>query len=143
MTELTRKEKIEMLNTMGEEQVFERICGGEAVTAMITSLNVGYRLFSRWLNEEEGRLQRYKAGLEEAGHFYAARALDTAQAATSENVNVARLKVDTDKWMAAKLNQQYDVRQRDVEINISVTDLHAQAAQLIASVEDAEIVEGD
>ena len=50
---------------------------------------------------------------------------------SQKTVNVSRLKVDTDKWIASKLNQKYDTRQRDVAINISVNDLHAQAAQLL------------
>jgi hypothetical protein len=48
------------------------------------------------------------------------------------------LKVDTDKWFASKMNAQYDTRQRDVAINISVTDLHAQAAQLLGDVIDGD-----
>ena len=72
--------------------------------------------------------------------------MDTAQNADPATVNVSRLQVDTDKWIASKLNQQYDVRQKDIAINISVNDLHAQAAQLLGDVddiEDAEIVEED
>ena len=59
------------------------------------------------------------------------------------NVNVARLQVDTDKWMASKLNAQYDTRQRDLAINISVNDLHAQAAQLLGDVIEGEAFEDD
>jgi len=58
-------------------------------------------------------------------------------------VNVARLQVDTDKWIASKLNAQYDTRQRDVAVNISVTDLHAQAAQLLNSVEMRDVIDVD
>ena len=48
------------------------------------------------------------------------------------------------KWYAAKLNQQYDTRQRDVAVNISVTDLHAQAAALLASVQaNDDVIEGE
>ena len=71
------------------------------------------------------------------------RALETAQLAERDNVNVARLQVDTDKWMASKLNAQYDTRQRDVAINISVNDLHAQAAQLLGDVIEGEAFEDD
>jgi len=53
------------------------------------------------------------------------------------------LQVDTDKWMASKLNAQYDTRQRDVAINISVNDLHAQAAQLLGDVIEGEVFEDD
>ena len=97
-----------------------------------------------WVDAERGRKDRYRAAQEAAGHFFASRAVDTAQNADPATVNVSRLQVDTDKWIASKLNQQYDVRQKDIAINISVNDLHAQAAQLLGDVddiEDAEIVD--
>ena len=70
-------------------------------------------------------------------------AVQTAQAVTPDMVNVARLQVDTDKWIASKLNSQYDTRQRDVAVNISVTDLHAQAAQLLNTVEMGDVIDVD
>ena len=85
----------------------------------------------------------YEQALSEAGNYYAERAVDTAQNAQPEDVNVSRLKVDTDKWIASKLNHKYDTRQRDVAINISVNDLHAQAAQLLGDVIDGEAEEVD
>ena len=45
--------------------------------------------------------------------------------------------------MASKLNAQYDTRQRDVAINISVNDLHAQAAALLSDVIEGEAEEVD
>jgi len=40
------------------------------------------------------------------------------------------------------MSPEYDVRQRDVAINISVNDLHAQAAMLLNSVTD-DVIEGE
>jgi hypothetical protein len=52
--------------------------------------------------------------------------------------------VDTDKWMASKRNVAYDVRQRDVAVNISIGDLHAQAAELMREIDAGNVViEGD
>ena len=45
-------------------------------------------------------------------------------------------------WKAAKASPEYDTRQRDVAINISVNDLHAQAAQLLNSV-GGDVIEGE
>jgi hypothetical protein len=58
-------------------------------------------------------------------------------------VNMARLKVDTDKWIAGKLNAQYDVRQRESTLTLKVEDLHAQAAALIAGAVGEEVIEGE
>lgn len=135
------KAKIASIEKIGEEEVLERISTGTSVRTLMKEFEVGYKLFAMWLDAEEGRRGRYEQALVEAGNFYAERAVDTAQNAEPETVNVSRLKVDTDKWIASKLNQKYDTRQRDVAINISVNDLHAQAAQLLGNVIDGEAEE--
>jgi len=136
--------KLAALDQVGEDALFEKLTNGTSVTDLIREHNVGWKLWYRWLDSAQGRRQRYQEALDMAGHFYAARAVQTAQQADVGSVNVARLQVDTDKWYAAKLNQQYDTRQRDVAVNISVTDLHAQAAALLASVQaNDDVIEGE
>ena len=100
--------------------------------------DVGHKLWYRWLDSAPGRRDRYEAALMEAAHYFADRAVKTAQMTDPSTVNADRLKVDTDKWIASKLNSQYDTRQKDVAINISVNDLHAQAAQLLGDVIEGE-----
>lgn len=132
------KAKLAALNERGEDAILEEIASGVSMREMCRKMNVGNKLWYRWIDAVDGRRSRYEAALMEAAHFYADRAVTTAQMTEPATVNADRLKVDTDKWMASKLNAQYDTRQRDVAINISVTDLHAQAAQLLG-----DMVEGD
>ena len=135
--------KIAALDAVGEDDILERIAQGETMQMMCKQYNIGTKLWYKWLDRVEGRRDRYNAAQAEAAHFYANRAVQTAQAVTPDMVNVARLQVDTDKWIASKLNSQYDTRQRDVAVNISVTDLHAQAAQLLNSVEMRDVIDVD
>ena len=137
------KAKLAALEEIGEDELFEQIAGGLTVRNLMKKYDVGYKLWARWLDAKAGRRDRYAAAQLEAGHFYAERAVDTAQNTDPSMVNVARLQVDTDKWIASKLNAQYDTRQRDVAINISVNDLHAQAAQLLGDVIEGDAVEVD
>jgi hypothetical protein len=136
-------QKLARLDEIGEEEIFNRIARGELVRDLQAEYDIGYRLWHKWVGAVNGRQKRYDAALMEAGHFFAERAVQTAQMATRDDVNVARLQVDTDKWMAAKRNAVYDVRQRDVSVNISIGDLHAQAAELLRSVSVDDVIEGD
>jgi len=135
--------KMAALDAVGEEEILERIAQGETMQMLCKQYDIGTKLWYKWLDRAEGRRDRYNAAQAEAAHFYANRAVQTAQAVTPDMVNVARLQVDTDKWIASKLNVQYDTRQRDVAVNISVTDLHAQAAQLLNSVEMRDVIDVD
>ena len=130
--------KFAALDAVGEEEVFEQIASGVSMREMCRRMEIGHKLWYRWIDRASGRRQRYEVALMEAAHFYADRAVQTAQMTDPASVNADRLKVDTDKWIASKLNQQYDTRQKDVAINISVNDLHAQAAQLLGDVIDLE-----
>ena len=135
------KAKMAALDAVGEDDIFERIAQGETMQMLCKQYDIGTKLWYKWLDSVEGRRGRYNAAQAEAAHFYANRAVNTAQSATPETVNLARLQVDTDKWMAAKRNAGYDTRQRDVAINISVNDLHAQAAALLGDVIEGDAVE--
>ena len=137
------KAKIAELEEIGEDELFEQIARGKSIRKIMAEQKIGYKLWAKWLDAKPGRRERYASAQLEAGHYYAERAVETAQNTDPSMVNVARLQVDTDKWMASKLNAQYDTRQRDVAINISVNDLHAQAAALLGDVIEGEAVEVD
>jgi hypothetical protein len=137
------KERMKMMDEVGEDELFERILSGQTVRSINAELGIGWRAFYKWLDAVDGRRERYEDTLQQAGHAYAARAVDTAQNATSENVNVARLQVDTDKWIASKLNSTYDVRQRETTVTLRVEDLHAQAAALFAHEVEHEMLDMD
>ena len=138
------------LEEYGEEKMFERILSGETVRGIMFSNSqdapngcLSWASWYKWLDAVEGRRERYNEVLRNAAHAIAARAVETAQASTPETVVVDRLKVDTDKWYAAKLNDKYDTRQRDVNVNISINDLHAQAAALMSEELEREIVDAE
>lgn len=142
MGKITR-ERMKMMDELGEDALFEMVLSGKTVRSIGAELGVGWRAFYGWLDAVEGRRERYNETLRQAGHIFAARAIDTAQNATPENINVARLQVDTDKWIASKLNPAYDVRQRETTVTLKVEDLHAQAAALFAHEVEHEMIDMD
>ncbi len=89
------KAKVAAIEQVGEDEILERIASGVSVRTLMKEFNVGYKLFAVWLDSAEGRRGRYEAAQHEAGHYYAERAVDTAQTTDPSMVNVARLQVDT------------------------------------------------
>tara|TARA_B110000495_G_scaffold196093_1_gene204489 strand:+ start:884 stop:1363 length:480 start_codon:yes stop_codon:yes gene_type:complete len=141
------KVKLAALETAGEDEIFGLIADGKNASDVIKHYNVGWNIFHKWIAAGEGRAQRYDEAKEMAAHYYASQAQKIADEIhqIEANVNSARLSVDVYKWKASKASPEYDVRQRDVAINISVNDLHAQAAMLLNSVVDdvidAEVID--
>ena len=135
--------KLASVNQIGEDELFNRLATGMTLTELLKDIGIGYKLWGRWLDMAEGRRQRYAEAQEQSAHFFASRAVNTAVNVHAEDntINSARLQVDTDKWMAAKLNPQYDTRHKEVAVNISVGDLHAEAAALLREV-SGEVIDG-
>jgi hypothetical protein len=56
-----------------------------------------------WLRNDEDFLERYARAREAQADKFFKECIEIADAATQENCNVARLRVDTRKWAAARL----------------------------------------
>jgi hypothetical protein len=138
------KVKLAALEAAGEDEIFGMIAAGKNASDVIAHYSVGWNLFHKWIASGEGRAQRYDEAKQMAGHYYASQAQKIADEIHQHeaSVNSAKLAVDVLKWKAAKASPEYDTRQRDVAINISVNDLHAQAAQLLNSV-GGDVIEGE
>ena len=135
--------KIASVNQIGEDELFNRLATGTTLSELLKDIGIGYKLWARWLDMSEGRRQRYVEAQEQSALFFASRAVNTAVSVHAEDnsIHSARLQVDTDMWMAAKLNPQYDTRHKEVAVNISVGDLHAEAAALLREV-SGDVIEG-
>ena len=135
--------KLASVNQIGEDELFNRLATGTTLSELLKDIGIGYKLWARWLDMAEGRRQRYVEAQEQSAHFFVSRAVNTAVSVHAEDNSIysARLQVDTDKWMAAKLNPQYDTRHKEVAVNISVGDLHAEAAALLREV-SGDVIEG-
>tara|TARA_R100001480_G_scaffold35863_3_gene48317 strand:- start:978 stop:1436 length:459 start_codon:yes stop_codon:yes gene_type:complete len=136
--------KLANVNKVGEDELFNRLATGTTLTDLLKEVGIGYKLWARWLDSSDGRRQRYADAQEQSAHFFASRAVSTAVNTheMDSTINSAKLQVETDKWMAAKLNPQYDTRHKEVAVNISVGDLHAEAAALLREV-SGDVIEGE
>jgi hypothetical protein len=146
MSELTRQEnggqKLARLDEYGEEQILEELASGVLTTDLIRRMGVGWKVWAKWMRASAGREQRVEDARRQASHFFASRAVNTAQEADVGSVKVARLQVDTDKWIASRLNRDdYDTRPSGVNVQLNVGDLHAQAMALINSGSAGAVVD--
>lgn len=90
-----------------EDEILNRIAGGEAV-ADICGLDrdqwlPGKRTFYARLSDDAEFAHRYARAREVQAHGEADEIRAIADAATVEDVQVARLKIDARKWRAAKM----------------------------------------
>jgi len=90
-----------------EEEILSRIAGGESVMTICGPAKDDWlpteRTFYRRLADDAAFCQKYARAREAQAHREADEIRQIADAATPEDVNVARLRIDTRKWRAGKL----------------------------------------
>jgi hypothetical protein len=122
------KTRVAQLDKVGEDEVFSRylelgsvprLCE-EVFGARTDGKKLGTDAFYQWLHKSPERWARWQKVKEARGEIEVDLALDEAQAADRENVQVKRLTVDTHKWRAGILNRDYRPGQSQVQVNVGI-----------------------
>ena len=90
-----------------EDEIFNRMISGEGIVQICAPDRDDFlpseRTFYKRLTEDDAFAQRYARAREAQAHREAEEIRQIADTATSEDVNVARLRIDARKWRAGKL----------------------------------------
>jgi transposase-like protein len=111
----------------GEDAALEFIASGGTTSALCRTLGVGAATFDRWLDKGgEARRKAYAQARARGGQSLAEQTLDIADAATPQEAQVAKLRVDTRRWLAGKLNDEYSDKQQPL-VNIDLGSMALDA----------------
>ena len=87
----------------GEDAIIEFIASGGTISALCKLLGVGNTTFDRWVEKGgEARMAAYARARVRAGQSLAEQTIDIADAASPQEAQVAKLRVDTRRWLASK-----------------------------------------
>ena len=87
----------------GEDAILEFIASGGTISALCKLLGVGNTTFDRWVEKGgEARMAAYARARVRAGQSLAEQTIDIADAASPQEAQVAKLRVDTRRWLASK-----------------------------------------
>lgn len=120
------RQRMAKFDELGEDAVFDSYLEKRSVRDMLRGM--GYeerqlaatiRAFYRWLDNDEGRRDRWEQVLEIEGHDAKERIENVIDEATPETTNLARLKVDHLKWKAESLTKRYG-RQNQASTNVTI-----------------------
>jgi hypothetical protein len=117
-----KRADIAIIESIGEEDILDRIASGKSATAIAKEIGVRGPHLIRWLKAPE-RAALYARAREERAAALAEEALTIADEAKDDH----RLRVDTRKWFAARLDPQLWAEQRGPLVTISM-DTHAWSA---------------
>ena len=126
----------------GEDAIIEFIASGGTISALCKVLGVGNTTFDRWVERGgEARKAAYARARTRAAQSLAEQTIDIADAATIQEVQLAKLRCDRRAWLASKLSEEFSDKQAPlVNIDLGSMALDALRKRTIVSVDDSEEV---
>ncbi len=87
----------------GEIAMLDRLSQGETILSLARSLEISHTAFYDWIERGgEARASALARARARGGRSLAEQTLEIADAATPQDAQVAKLRVDTRRWMASK-----------------------------------------
>lgn len=111
----------------GEAMIFDHLAQGKTVDSLIKVLGVSIGGFYKWVEKDAKRGELLTRARTRGGQSLAEQTLDIADSATPQEAQVAKLRVDTRRWLASKMApDEYGDRQQPlVSINMGEMALDA------------------
>jgi hypothetical protein len=126
---------VRKLTAMGEGAVLEKLSLGMTTQKLIgpNEIDVCNRSFYKWLDQEPGRRSRYHEAKKEGATALAEETLMIAddENLTPEEVNIARLRIDTRKWIASRQNPEEWGDRTGPEVNIDIGGMYLEAVEAL------------
>ena len=111
----------------GEDATFEFIANGGTTSALCKSLGVAVTTFDRWVDRGgETRRLAYAQARARGGQSLAEQTIEIADAATVQEVQLAKLRCDRRAWLAGKVNVDYSDKPAPL-VNIDLGSLALDA----------------
>lgn len=122
----------------GEAMVFDHISQGKTVDSVIKALGVSIGGFYKWIDRDAKRGELLMRARARGGQSLAEQTLEIADSASPQEAQVAKLRVDTRRWLASKMDPDtYGDKQPPlVNIDLGSMALDALRKRSITNTED-------
>lgn len=128
---IARKEATEVNKKIhafgGEVAIVDKLSEGETVLGLARTLGISHTAFYDWVDRGGEALAAALARARtRGGQSLAEQTIDIADAATPQEAQVAKLRVDTRRWLASKMNEEYSDKQQPL-VNIDLGSMALDA----------------
>ena len=139
---IARKEATEVNKKIhafgGEVAILDKLSSGETVLGLARTLGISHTAFYDWVDRGgETRTAALARARARGGQSLAEETLEIADSASPQEAQVAKLRVDTRRWLASKMNEEYgDKQQPLVNIDLGSMALDALRKRSITHTND-------
>ena len=124
----------------GEAMLFDHISQGKTTDSVIKSLDISIGGFYKWIEKDAKRGELLARARTRGGRSLAEQTLEIADNASPQEAQVAKLRVDTRRWLASKQapDEYGDKQQPLVNIDLGSMALDALRKRSIVSIDNSE-----
>ena len=140
---IARKEATEVNKKIhafgGEVAILDKLSSGETVLGLARTLGISHTAFYDWVDRGgEARAAALARARTRGGQSLAEETLEIADSATPQEAQVAKLRVDTRRWLASKMapDEYGDKQQPLVNIDLGSMALDALRKRSITHTND-------
>lgn len=128
---ITRKEASDVNKKIhqygGEALIFDKISRGDTISKIIEEVGVSVGGFYDWVERDARRTELLARARTRGGQSLAEQTLEIADTATPQEAQIAKLRVDTRRWLASKMApDEYGDKQQPL-VNIDLGSLALDA----------------
>jgi hypothetical protein len=122
----------------GVDGVLDAVASGKSLAAVARDMGVERARLSQFLNRDEDTKARLARAREDAAAALVDQSLEIVDTAEPESVQVAKLRADTRKWIASRLDRQTWGDDKSPGIAIQINGLHLDALRNAHKVIDQD-----
>lgn len=137
---ITREAHAKIEQAGGEEFIFMRVAAGHTLKALAEELGVSRPILSQWCNKAQRR-DRYGRAKQEAAASLVEDGLKIVDGASPLDVQVAKLRSDYRKFLAAKMNPADWGEEKGAQLQVNIGELHLQAVKTLNAGEERTTIE--
>lgn len=123
-----------------QRAVWDALAAGATLSDIAERLGVAYRTLTRWLTTTEERKDLYRQVRKLAAGRLAEDTLAISDGATQQDVQVARLRVDTRRWLAARYDPDVFGERQTPTMAINLQQLRIEALRCVEAQDSAKQV---
>jgi AcrR family transcriptional regulator len=121
-----------------QRAVWDALAAGATLSDIAERVGVSYRTLTRWLATTEERKDLYRQARKMAAGRLAEDTLGISDGATQQDVQVARLRVDTRRWLASRYDPDTFGERQVPTVAINLQQLRIDALRYLEALDSAE-----
>lgn len=123
----------------GYQRICERIADGETMTDIAREYGIGRSVMQDWFKRDPARREALRRARETAASALADQALTIADTTDAQNVQVAKLRIETRRWLASRMDPEQYGERPTTAVQVNIGALHLDSLRKVNTTQELTV----